>query len=180
MTQRYPNGSGSSAAIARHPLHPFVAPIPIGALVLAFVSDLVFLGSGNARWLDTSYFLLAAGVTGGIVAAVLGIIETMGVRRARTMGLVWAHAGLNVLVMGLAILSLLIRGGNEGAEGAASLSTFELIVSATIALLLLVSGWLGGEVSYKHGVGVAEEIGADTPDGNLERDPYGRPDIGKG
>jgi uncharacterized membrane protein len=174
MTAPYANGSGTHAAIAGHPLHPFIVPLPIGALVFAFVSDIGFYYTGDPQWMATSYFLLCAGVATALLAAVLGILETMGVKRARTMGLVWAHALLNVLAVIIALVSILMRNG-----GGADAAGLNLVMTGVMTLGLLVSGWIGGEVSYKHGVGVAETVGSDRPDGDIERDAYGRPDIGK-
>jgi uncharacterized membrane protein len=174
MTAPYTNGSGTHAAIAGHPLHPFIVPLPIGALLFAFVSDIAFYYTGDPQWSATSYFLLCGGVATALLAAVLGMIETMGVKRARTMGLVWAHAILNVLAVIVAFVSILLRNG-----GATDAAGFNLAMTGPIAVGLLVSGWIGGEISYKHGVGVAETVGSDRPDNDLERDAFGRPDVGK-
>lgn len=177
MAKPYANGSGSSAAIMGHPLHPMVVPLPIGALILAFVSDLLHIGTGQAVYIAISEFLLAAGLLTGVLAAALGMVEMMGRSRARTMGLAWAHGGMNFLVLVLAMLTYMLRPAGEVADG--TLATFHVVITGTVALLLLVSGWLGGELSYKHGVGVAETVGADHPNMDPDLDAYGRPDIGK-
>ncbi len=179
MAPHYRSGSGSAAAIARHPLHPFVAPIPIGALILAFVSDLLFLGTGNEAWLTTSYFLIAAGALSGALTAVLGVIEMTSVRRARGLRVMHAHAVLNVVVLVLAFASLIVRNGDQVVDGGVQLGTTEIAMSGAMAVLLLVSGWLGGEATYKHGVGVAQTVGADGPEGATDRDPLTPPRPGE-
>jgi uncharacterized membrane protein len=174
----YMTGSGSVAAIARHPLHPLIVPIPIGALVLAFVSDVLSMTTDDATYIAISSFLLLAGIITSVLAAVLGIIEMMGVSRARTMGLAWAHGGLNVLALILATISYLTRWSFVGDDAPTSVGGFQVTLTGIVAVLLLVSGWIGGEMSYKHGVGVAESIGGDRTH-DPELDPLGDQDIGR-
>ncbi|MBB5753050.1 DUF2231 domain-containing protein [Prosthecomicrobium pneumaticum] len=178
MGRSYPNGSGSAAALFGHPLHPLIVPIPIGAFALAFVSDLFGITTGGPLWAGISFFLLAAGLIGGLLAAVFGIVEMMGVRRARTMGIGWAHGAVNVLMLAVAFFSLLLRREGWGTDNPPVLMP-HVISSGVAFLLLLVAGWLGGELSYRHGVGVSEAVGSDREDGDLELTPAGRPDIGK-
>jgi len=41
MAHTHEDGVRSTAAINGHPIHPMLVPLPIGALVGAFVTDLV-------------------------------------------------------------------------------------------------------------------------------------------
>ena len=90
MSKRaYPNGSGSVVAIFGHPLHPMVVPLPIASLLGVLLSDLAFVGSHDTFWSRLSFLLLVAALVSGALAACLGLLEAVSVRRARATGAVW-------------------------------------------------------------------------------------------
>jgi uncharacterized membrane protein len=175
MAPRYQSGSGAAAAIAGHPLHPLIVPLPIGAFVGAFVSDIAYLSTHDAFWSIAAYWLIIAGLIAGAVAALLGIIDLMSIRRARTMGIGWAHASLNVVAMAISLVSYLMRHTNpEGVAGDAG-----AYLTGSVVALLAVSGWLGGELVFRHGVSVGTNVGAVGETADHEIDPSGRPDTGQ-
>lgn len=174
MVARYQSGSGTVAAVLGHPLHPMVVPLPIGALVGAFVADLIFLATDNSFWAEAAFWLIAAGLVTGAAAALLGIIEMMGLRRARTMGLAWLHGMLNILALGISGISCLMRQSDmEGVAGGIG-----GYMTGAVVLLLAVSGWAGGEMAYRHGLGVGTNVGAPGEATDHERTPSQRPDDG--
>ncbi|MQB02257.1 MAG: DUF2231 domain-containing protein [Actinobacteria bacterium] len=59
-------------------------------------------------------------------------------------------SGGPVVSRGLAVVSLRLRVGDM--EGA--IAPWGLVLSVVIAALLTITGWLGGELSYRHLVGV--------------------------
>jgi uncharacterized membrane protein len=174
MATTYPGGSGSVAAIGGHPLHPMVVPIPIAAFLGVLASDLLFAFTGDPFWASASYWLLWVGVAGGAIAAALGVIELAGLSRARTMGLAWAHGIANALALIVSVANLALRMSGPDAILYAGLG-----MSAVVAALILFSGWLGGELAFRHGLGVAETVGAEVEDGNPDLTPAGNRDIGK-
>lgn len=174
MRKTYPSGSGSVAAIMGHPLHPMIVPLPIGALVAAFAADIMFVATGNTFWADAAFYLLLAGIITGVLAALVGVIELAGLMRARTMGLAWAHGIFNVIAIALAIINAALR-----TPGPESVLFLGLGLSAITVALLLVSGWLGGELTFRHGIGVSETVGAEVEVRDFDRTPAGRPDLGK-
>lgn len=138
----------STAAFRGHPLHPAVVPLPIGMLTAAASSDLLRLLTGDSFFTRASRWLVGGGVASGIGAATLGLIDFATIRAARgRTG--YGHAGGNAAVLAMSGLSLLIRlrAGNR-----LPLSAFAL--SAASAGLLLVTGWLGGELAFRHRIGV--------------------------
>jgi uncharacterized membrane protein len=140
----------SAAALARHPLHPMIVPLPIGAFVGAFVSDVAYARTHDPFWARSARLLTDAGIVTGLVAASLGAVDFTGRERIRRLPASWAHAGGNAAVLGLAVLSRLIRQRDERA----GVMSGGLALSATAAALLGVTGWLGGELSYRHRIGV--------------------------
>jgi uncharacterized membrane protein len=171
-TRYYPNGSGSVVQIMGHPLHPMIVPLPIAALLGVFAADLMQVSTGDAFWARLGFTLLGAGLVTGFAAALLGIIEAASLQRARTSGTLWAHGAGNVVVMIASVANFKIRW-----EATDLWSPNLIYLSGFVACLLLVTGWLGGSLSYKHGIGVSERVGAARLDGDPDRTPDGRLDV---
>lgn len=145
-------GAESTAAIGGHPLHPAVIPFPIAFLTGTLVTDIVYWLTAEAFWAEASFWLIVAGLVMGLLAAVLGLVDFLTIERARAYKVGWIHAIGNVVVMALAAVSLVLRLD----DAAAAVLPWGLILSAGTALLLLVTGWSGGELAYRHKVGVVE------------------------
>jgi uncharacterized membrane protein len=171
---KYPSGTGARAALFGHPLHPMIVPIPIAALVGVAITDWVHLNTANEFWPLASYWLLIAGLISGVVAAGLGLIDLAGISRARSMGIGWAHAIGNVIVLGLSLVNFLIRRDSPlDPPGEA------IILSTIVFGGLLLTGWLGGELAFRHGIGVSAGVGKRDDSENLDVTPSGREDVGK-
>jgi uncharacterized membrane protein len=138
----------STAAIGKHPLHPLAVTVPIGLLVGTTASDIAGLMSGDRFWARASRTLLGGALISGATAALLGATDFFTIRKARgPMGI--AHAGGNATILGLSALSLLIRSGYR-----ARIPRRAALLSGVAATMLMVTGWLGGEMSYRQGIGV--------------------------
>jgi uncharacterized membrane protein len=143
----------SVAAIAGHPIHPMLVPLPIGAFTLALASDVAYAATRDRFWARASQALLATGVVTGVAAAALGATDFLGRDRVREHGEAWGHAIGNAAALGLSGLSLAAR----RADPASAVVPVGLALSAVTGAVLLVTGWLGGELSYRHRVGVSAD-----------------------
>jgi uncharacterized membrane protein len=150
MPDRGPEPVPSVAAIAGHPLHPSVVPLPIGAFVGAFASDLAYAATGDRFFARSSRLLLAAGIGTGLVAGSLGAMDFLGRKRIREHGSAWIHAGGNVGAIGLATVNLMLRQRDE----TRSVVPKGLLLSSILVGALSVTAWLGGELTYRHRIGV--------------------------
>jgi uncharacterized membrane protein len=56
----------SKAKIMGHPIHPILIPFPLGLLSTSVVFDVVYLLTGNGKWSEISFWMIAAGVIGGL------------------------------------------------------------------------------------------------------------------
>lgn len=139
----------STAAIGGHPIHPMLVPLPIGMLTSAAISDLVAVNGGGTFWARASRWLLRGGLATGVLAGVFGAIDFLTIEQARRPE-GWIHAGGNATVLGLTAANLAIRGDDDHVPFVGALLT------VATAMLLLLTGWMGGELSYRHRVGVAE------------------------
>lgn len=142
----------STARLFGHPLHPILMPFPLVFLVSAAVVDVVFLVTDDGFWADTSLWLLAAGLFTGVVAAGVGLVDFVTIERARSHRSGWVHFLGNVAVLALALVNWLLRLDDV----ASFVQPWGLALSVVTALLLGITGWAGGELAYRHQIGVME------------------------
>ena len=141
----------STAQVGGHPIHPMLIPFPIVCFVGALVTDIVFLNNHDPGWATASRYLLAVGLVMAALAAVAGLTDYMGDDRIRRMGDALKHMIANVTVVVLEIVNLVVRLKNDDAVGGIG-----VWLSAASVLLLLYSGWLGGQLVYFHRVAVRD------------------------
>jgi len=165
MEPTYPAGSGTVAAVNRHPLHPMLVPLP-GFLVGALIGDILFVATHDPFWARGAFWLLVGGLVTGSAAGLVGLVDLLGVARARRLAIAWVHGVGNILALVLAFVNVVRRWSDYGA----SADLTGLVLSIAVVLILLITGWLGGELSYRHGIGVSEAIGSVPPDSTRQAD----------
>ena len=145
----------SSVVVAKHPLHPMLVPIPIACFLLTLIGDLAYTGTNNTFWYSFSTWTMGIGIIGGLLAAVPGLIDYLTVvpqglakRQATT------HMLLNVSIVALFAINLGVRLFSTASTGANWWLSLALTIIGNVALLY--SGWLGGELVYRHRLGVED------------------------
>ncbi len=146
----------STAAIAGHPLHPLLVLFPVAFLVGAFATDIVYASTLDVMWAQFSMWLTLAGLTMGVLAALTGLVDFVSIRRARAGSAGWIHFFGNAFVLALAGISFGFR-WNAPVE---FLVPWGILLSAAMTLTLLVTGWYGGELAYRHKIGMIPDRGA--------------------
>ena len=141
----------STAQIGGHPLHPMLIPFPIVCFVGTLVVDLIYLRTGDPGWAEASRWLLGFGLATAVLAAATGLIDFMGDDRIRRLSHALQHMLANVAAVVVEVINLVTRLGNDDAIG--SLGVY---LSGAAVLILLFSGWRGGDLVYVHRVGVHE------------------------
>ena len=147
------------AKLLGHPIHQMLIVFPLGLLSTAVIFDLIHLITHTAMWSLISYWIIAAGIIGGLCAALFGVIDWWFIpagTRARTLGL-WHGLG-NVVVVVLFTVSWLLRRPDPSAP-----STLAVLFMLAGAALSLVTGWLGGELVDRLGVGVDDGANLNAP-----------------
>jgi uncharacterized membrane protein len=142
----------STAQVAGHPIHPMVIAFPIACFVLAFVSDLAFFATSNEFWATASLWLLGIGLITAAFAAVTGLIEVFGDNRVRNLSDTRLHAASNAI----ALLIALYNWYSRFEHGSSAIVPTGVVLSGIVVLVLVFAGWKGGEMVFRHRVGVAD------------------------
>ena len=150
MTMENPK---TTAKIAAHPIHPMLVPFPIAFFVGAFACDLAYWRAGDAFFTSVALWLIGAGLIMAAFAAVAGLIDFLGERRIRQLGDAWQHMIGNILVVVLELFNFLLR-YRDPVEAVVPTG---LVLSLVVTLMLLLTGWKGGEMVYRRRVGVADD-----------------------
>jgi uncharacterized membrane protein len=149
----------SRAKLFGHPIHQMLIVFPLGLLATALVFDAIGLLTGSGFWSQMAYWMIAAGVISGLLAAPFGLIDWLGIpsgTRAKRIGAV--HGAGNVLVVGLYGVSWLMRTGNP-----ATPETPALALAFLGGGIALITGWLGGELVDRLAIGVDDGANVDAP-----------------
>jgi uncharacterized membrane protein len=141
----------STASIAGHPLHPMLVPFPIVCFVGALATDLAYWRTADIMWANFSAWLLAAGLFFGAFAALAGLIDFWSNRRVRAQAPAWPHMLGNILALALSLINAFVH----SRDGWTAVVPTGLILSASVVVILLFTGWMGWSMVYRHRVGVA-------------------------
>ena len=156
----------SKASIAGHPVHPMLIPFPLALWVTSFAVDVLFYFQRNTSLLLISKFLLAAGCLGAVAAAVPGIIDWLSIKNARVKRIADWHARLNIIALIIFATSLCLR-TRAGAPWVNYSLKIPFLLSLVGVILISISGWLGGALSFEHGVGVKPQH--DSPEDEVAK-----------
>lgn len=139
----------------KHPIHPLLVHFPIACWVLASLADFGGLG-WRPEWLwPTAAGLIAVGCGFGLLAAGAGFLELIKLGPEHpAQRTAMAHMTLALMTWCLyaGALVLRVRGGALVPPGTAALALDALGLAS-----VLVTGWLGGQLVYRHGVGVMRQ-----------------------
>jgi uncharacterized membrane protein len=128
---------------------------PIGLWVFSLVCDLIRLsGVTGDAWSTVAFFSMVGGFVGALCAAVPGFIDLLyykgGAPPVKKIAL--THMAINLTVVVLYALNIWLR-----ASVRSSISTgmsTPVVLSIIGVKLLVVPGWLGGQMVHVYGVSV--------------------------
>jgi len=143
-----------------HPVHPMLVVFPLGLLATGLIFDVLYLLTGTEGFPVASFWMITAGIIGGLIAAVFGLLDWLNIpagTRANTLGL--AHGVGNFIIVVLFAISWFIRRGRVDYAPDGLPFILELVGGG----LALITGWLGGELVYRLRVGVDEGAHLDAP-----------------
>ncbi len=133
---------------ADHPIHPMLVPFPIVCFVMTLVLDILYV-RGDTGVAGATNWLLGVGLVMGALAAVAGLTDFLGDDRVRGLGDALKHMLANVTAVVLEVVNFVLRLKNPDFIGSTG-----VYISVVVVLILLYSGWKGGNLVFRHGVGV--------------------------
>ncbi len=154
------------ARLFGHQIHPMLVVFPIGLFVSAIVFDIIYFVTDNPRFAFVAYWNVAGGLIGGLLAAVFGFIDFLGIprdTRAWRVGL--AHGLGNLAVVALFAVAWALRRPDALHLPIATAFTLQIVGVG----LAVVTAWLGGELVERLGVGVHENANVNAPSSLADR-----------
>jgi uncharacterized membrane protein len=149
----------SRAKLLGHPIHQMLIVFPLGLLATALVFDVVYLSTGNGYWSEIAFWMIVAGIVGGLVAAPFGFVDWLAIpARTRAKRVGGAHGLGNLIVVGLYGVSAVMR-----MDAPAQPESIALMLAFAGGGLAVITGWLGGELVDRLAVGVDEGAHVDAP-----------------
>ncbi|MGH7254166.1 MAG: DUF2231 domain-containing protein [Nitrospirales bacterium] len=157
----------SRLQLGGHPLHAMVVGFPIGLYTTALVCDGLYLLQLGQFWFQMAFWAIVFGVITHLAAAVTGLPDFLAIMKERSEA---RRPATSHLVFGVGLLvvqglNLAVRNG--GAAPAGGSMALPLIVNLIAVSLTGIQGWYGGELVYRH------RIGIDLPESDGEI-PHGK------
>ncbi len=137
----------SPARFARRSIYATLAIIPFGCFLGTLLTDAVYTKTAAMQWANISAWLLIVGLIVAIPMVILGSIDLLD-RRVRAIPAVWFHAITAALALALSILNALVH----TRDAYSSVVPDGLILSAIVAILILISAVAGWCATYRCGV----------------------------
>jgi uncharacterized membrane protein len=149
----------SRAKLFGHALHPILIVFPLGLLSTAVIFDVIYLITRNPTWALVSFWVIAAGIIGGLLAALPGFIDYLAIPDGtRAKAVAALHGVGNVVVLAFFVISWLLR-----RHSPTDPSSLVVALEVAGAGLAMMTGWLGGELVERLGVGVYDGAHLDSP-----------------
>jgi uncharacterized membrane protein len=136
------------ASVKGHPIHAMLVPLPIGLWIFALVADVMTHAGGAPGWRTAAFYAIGVGVIGALLAALPGLVDLLSLGPGPSRGTGIRHMVVNLVAVAVFAINFLMRLKTADHSG-------HLLLTALGVVLIGISGWLGGEMVYVGGVGVA-------------------------
>ncbi|HEX5539392.1 MAG TPA: DUF2231 domain-containing protein [Methylophilaceae bacterium] len=137
------------ANVAGHPIHPMLIVFPVGLLIFSLICDLIALFSADPQtWHTVALYAMVGGFVGALIAAIPGFIDFLSITDDRVRKIAIMHMACNLIAVTLYAVNIWLRVNGDEVNGT------PLVLSIIAVCLLGISGWLGGAMVYRNGVGV--------------------------
>lgn len=144
------------AKLFGHPIHSMLVHFPSALFPVSVIFDVVALLTGDKALASVAFYMLAAGLVGGIAAALFGAMDFYRLPPTHeAWGKAALHAGLNILWLCLFTVVFGLR-VNQYPQFELATPT-ELIVSIIGVIGLIFSNFLGGDLVFRHKIGIHDK-----------------------
>jgi uncharacterized membrane protein len=138
-----------------HPVHPLLTHFPMALLSITLLWDIMGISFKNSLWWNFSFWSLVVGLILAVPVLITGLLDSVTIAKdspeEKTM---MFHMYIMLCAAALYLGDLLARLGHIVPTSSGQL-VLVLSLSVISFLTLVVGGWYGGELVYKHGVGRA-------------------------
>jgi uncharacterized membrane protein len=136
-------------------LHAMFIHFPIAFLLLAFVSEVIAAISKNLFLRQAAFYLLAAGTLGALAAWLTGNAAGNGLEEGSLKNAMELHeqAAVITLCLSIATLTLFLSIHHINSEKK-WLKLLRFLMFIALIAGITRTGYLGGQLVYKHGAGV--------------------------
>jgi uncharacterized membrane protein len=149
----------SRAKVLGHPLHQMLIPFPLGLLGMAVIFDVLAVVAGQDSLAFAAHYMIAAGIITGLIAAIPGAIDWSAIPSGtRAKKIATTHGLGNIIIVVLFVIAWWLR--RETPDDPRGIP---LILEVIALLGAVMTGWLGGELVDRLGVGVDPGAHLDAP-----------------
>jgi uncharacterized membrane protein len=145
------NLSSSLSDISEHPMHTVLVAFPAVCFVGAFITDFVYWRSMSFVWANFSAWLLTVGLVMAGLVVIATLIDFMTSRNSRESRPAWPYVLGNGLVIVLSLFNVFVH----SRDGYTSVVPTGIILSGIVVLIMMITGWMGGEAAYRRRAGVS-------------------------
>lgn len=136
----------------RHPLHAATVHFPMALLMISTLWDILGLWRGDEQWWRFAFWSISVGLIFAIAALFTGIMDYIKIPQggpAERAAI--RHMMFMVAAIALYAGSFMVRYREPVMTG--GLLIIAVALSAAGLILLLIGGWHGGELVFRHGAG---------------------------
>lgn len=143
-----------------HPLHPALVHFPVACWSLATLADLASLWLGQPAWWLAGV-LMAIGTLAALAAMAAGLLELAKITETSPALRVAQWHMLAAMCAWLAYATSVFLRLDPGHDTVALARPGHWAIALSVAgfACLAITGWLGGSLVYRHGVGVRHDPG---------------------
>lgn len=135
-----------------HSGHPLMVHLPLTALPLAVVFDVVAIRRPEQPWRKMATVLWLLGLAGTVAAITTGLIAYDRVEHSEAgHAAMTLHRNLVLIAAAILLLNALIRWRRPNWRPA-------VLLGAAGAIGIAAAGYLGGEVVFRHAIGIPTEV----------------------
>ena len=115
-----------------------LASFPIACFICALFTDIAYAQTANVIWVDFSDWLLAAGMVGGVIAALASLVRLVVRRRDPTRRSPWFAVLGSLIVLVIAFFNNLVH----SRDAWTSVMPLGLALSVLTVIVMLATFWL--------------------------------------
>ncbi len=150
-----------TAMISATHLHAMIVHFPIALLLVGFLSEIIGLVTGRKFFNQTSFYLLLLAAGGAITAYLTGDAAGDGMEGGSLKKAMDLHEQAAIITMWVTIATALVRTAYELLKKKMKwLKIAAFVLFAFAAAGVGRTGYLGGQLVFKHAAGVELGIGA--------------------